>query len=772
MAREDAQQWYDQKVNDPPQEYITPDDAKQSVYQIYSDMSGVVQVGNGINGLLNHFYTPDAFLHDVDPDSFVGLNPQGWIDRGVLGDSGVGVISSHGDLTGLEADDHPQYLTSTRGDARYQVSSAKGQPNGYAPLDGDGKIPAANIPALAIDNTFVVTSEAEMLALTAQVGDMAVRTDTDQTFVLSASPASTLGNWIPLTSSGQVTSVNGQTGVVSLDAGDIPSTATTTISATTVQGALAELDTEKATPAEISAAVAGHEAAGDPHPQYLTSGEAPQPGGVPQNTNALAAAAGTSALYAREDHKHYTQVGAPVALGAANANGISNFMARADHVHIYPTAANVGADPTGTASSAVAAHVALGDPHAQYLTAAEAPQPASATPGQANTTAGSVGVSALYAREDHRHQTPTAVAVALGSVAAAGTGSSLARADHVHPFPMAAEVGAAAASHTHLAGDLPAGMATDAEVTSAVSTHTSGTAHVALSSTTPAALGAAGNVGVGTTSARADHVHIRPTPAEIGAATTAHSHVEGDLPAGMATEAEVTAAISAHAGAADPHPIYLTSAEAPQPHTGSMQNVIIDGTASAGIVATLARGDHEHKAPTSAATPQHATAGTGSAGGASSLARSDHSHQVDADPPVALGAAIAEGTSLRLARADHVHPFPTHTEVGAPITGTFVVGTLDDSPVAAGIKKAYWNAPVSGFVTRWKLIADAATTASVDVVRSSSMPTFTLLGNSALSAAQVNSGNVMWAISKDDILDIQVLNNSTAVKLVLELTIT
>jgi hypothetical protein len=35
-----------------------------------------------------------------------------------------------------------------------------------------------------------------------------------------------------------------------------------------------------------------------------------------------------------------------------------------------PTAANVGADPTGTASSAVAAHVAAGDPHTQYLTQA------------------------------------------------------------------------------------------------------------------------------------------------------------------------------------------------------------------------------------------------------------------------------------------------------------------------------------------------------------------------------------------------------------------
>ena len=36
-----------------------------------------------------------------------------------------------------------------------------------------------------------------------------------------------------------------------------------------------------------------------------------------------------------------------------------------------PTAADVGADPAGTAAAAVAAHVAAGDPHPQYMTAAE-----------------------------------------------------------------------------------------------------------------------------------------------------------------------------------------------------------------------------------------------------------------------------------------------------------------------------------------------------------------------------------------------------------------
>ena len=44
----------------------------------------------------------------------------------------------------------------------------------------------------------------------------------------------------------------------------------TTLSATTVEGALDELDNEKATPAQIATAVTDHTNAADPHPQYAT----------------------------------------------------------------------------------------------------------------------------------------------------------------------------------------------------------------------------------------------------------------------------------------------------------------------------------------------------------------------------------------------------------------------------------------------------------------------------------------------------------------------
>lgn len=100
-------------------------------------------------------------------------------------------------------------------------TSNKNQNNGYAGLDGSGKINPSQLPALAITDTNVVASQAAMLALTAEVGDLAVRTDLNKTFILRVSPASTLGNWQELlTPTDQVSSVYGRTGIVTAQAGD------------------------------------------------------------------------------------------------------------------------------------------------------------------------------------------------------------------------------------------------------------------------------------------------------------------------------------------------------------------------------------------------------------------------------------------------------------------------------------------------------------------------------------------------------------------------
>lgn len=65
----------------------------------------------------------------------------------------------------------------------------------------NGKIPSSQLPSIAITETFVVTSQAEMLALDAQDGDVAVRTDTNETYVLQGDDPSVLGNWVELLTS-------------------------------------------------------------------------------------------------------------------------------------------------------------------------------------------------------------------------------------------------------------------------------------------------------------------------------------------------------------------------------------------------------------------------------------------------------------------------------------------------------------------------------------------------------------------------------------------
>lgn len=79
-------------------------------------------------------------------------------------------------------------------------------------------IPQTSASPLTITDVFVVNSEAAMLALsTAQVGDVAIRTDQNKSYILSSSAPGTLSNWKELlTPPDAVSSVDGQTGSVSL----------------------------------------------------------------------------------------------------------------------------------------------------------------------------------------------------------------------------------------------------------------------------------------------------------------------------------------------------------------------------------------------------------------------------------------------------------------------------------------------------------------------------------------------------------------------------
>jgi hypothetical protein len=68
-------------------------------------------------------------------------------------------------------------------------------------FDANGKLLPSLIPSLAITDTFVVSSQAQMLALTAQTGDIAIRTDSNTTYILQGSDPTVLSNWIALAAS-------------------------------------------------------------------------------------------------------------------------------------------------------------------------------------------------------------------------------------------------------------------------------------------------------------------------------------------------------------------------------------------------------------------------------------------------------------------------------------------------------------------------------------------------------------------------------------------
>jgi hypothetical protein len=128
-----------------------------------------------------------------------------------------GKIQLAGDLGGTAA------APTVPGLALKLDANQKGVANGVATLNSSGIIPSSQIPPVTVSSTTVVGSNAAMTALSnSTVGSIAVRTDVNKNYVLSALPASTLGNWIELLTPGApVQAVNGYTGSVNLSKTDL-----------------------------------------------------------------------------------------------------------------------------------------------------------------------------------------------------------------------------------------------------------------------------------------------------------------------------------------------------------------------------------------------------------------------------------------------------------------------------------------------------------------------------------------------------------------------
>ena len=208
----------------------------------------------------------DRTISQLDP----GSEPQADDLIPVSRNSGGGLRGDYhvslGDLIAASTNtaDEVDYDNASSGLSAEEVQSAldelqsnkvgigqKGAINGVATLDATGVIPTSQIPPLNITNPFVIDTEVEMLALSAQVGDVAIRTDTGNSYILAGEPASTLSNWKLITASGAVTSVFGRVGVVAPQSGDYTSDqvgydpGASGLAATTTKAALDELASEK-----------------------------------------------------------------------------------------------------------------------------------------------------------------------------------------------------------------------------------------------------------------------------------------------------------------------------------------------------------------------------------------------------------------------------------------------------------------------------------------------------------------------------------------------
>ncbi len=191
------------------------------------------------NGFAARQANGDWALRTLQPGDAIEIeNGDGEAGNPVIGledlpDSGVGAAlvkttrDSKGRTSGTSnatttdlAEGANLYYTDGRADAR--INAQKGQPNGLTPLGPDSKIPNQYLPPLAITSTFVVNSQAAQLALDAQEGDVAVRTDLSKNYIKNAGTTGTMADWTELlTPAAPVQSVNGKTGNVVLNAADV-----------------------------------------------------------------------------------------------------------------------------------------------------------------------------------------------------------------------------------------------------------------------------------------------------------------------------------------------------------------------------------------------------------------------------------------------------------------------------------------------------------------------------------------------------------------------
>jgi hypothetical protein len=185
-----------------------------NISAIFKASDGTINVNASV---FTSISTAAAPANSIGVDSITGkLFYKNISSQVIYLDENTGTLTFEAATGDLVLSDELGNETLTNLDGRYILESLIGVPNGIVPLNSSGIIPTTYLGAVPINDTFVVADQSARLALAASKGDVAVQTDTQESYILQAVPASNNANWVKLLFPASVASVNGQTGVVSL----------------------------------------------------------------------------------------------------------------------------------------------------------------------------------------------------------------------------------------------------------------------------------------------------------------------------------------------------------------------------------------------------------------------------------------------------------------------------------------------------------------------------------------------------------------------------
>lgn len=418
-------------------------------------------------------------------------------------------------------------------------------------------------------------------------------------------------------------------------------------------------------------------------------------------------AQGIGAAFSRNDHTHAILTGTPSGQtpNQANSAGTSANVARADHVHNIPTGVAVGLTAASTNTQGSAASFSQADHTHAIATGTVSTQ----FPDQTNAA----GSSSNLARADHAHNIPTAIAVDIGSANAQGTAAAFARADHVHKgvHCVQANGGTSRSGDINLiaGNDLQIVDNGDNSFTLNVLGQNEDALKISYPGTGLSVNFVAGQVQIngvlyaiaagslllsgsvangsiyididGTIKSNASVFPPNSVPlatfttnsSSVTVLTDARTFLHNNVVFGLSSDiAGLTPDSAASAGFtekyADAGHVHAIATAAASTQTPNQSN-------AKGSSNSFARADHVHNIPTAAAVGLSATT-TNTQGSASSFAQSDHTHAlstgvVSTQTPDQTNAA---GTSPNLARADHAHNIPTAAATGLNASSTNTQG--------------------------------------------------------------------------------------------------